>query len=104
MYHYYEDQIRQLGCELIEVDILRHPLEYGKYGYKLNKLYKKAGLLNRGEYKTAQENYEKLLDYYLGNRPYDEGALDYTYNIKASKNAEHVNPDLFYSYFPPTKR
>ena len=86
------------------VDILRHPLEYGKYGYKLNKLYKKAGLLNRGEYKTAQENYEKLLDYYLGNRPYDEGALDYTYNIKASKNAEHVNPDLFYSYFPPTKR
>lgn len=86
------------------VDILRHPLEYGKYGYKLNKLYKKAGLLNRGEYKTAQENYEKLLDYYLGNRPYDEGALDFTYNIKASRNAEHVNPDLFYSYVLPTKR
>lgn len=85
------------------VDILRHPLEYGKYGYKLNKLYKKAGLLNRGEYKTAQENYEKLLDYYVGKRPYDEGALDYTYDVKASRNAEHVNPDLFYSYVYPNK-
>lgn len=29
------------------VDILRHPLKYGKYGYKLNKLYKKAGLCLR---------------------------------------------------------
>lgn len=85
------------------VDILRHPLEYGKYGYKLNKLYKKAGLLNRGEYKTIQENYEKLLDYYVGKRPYDEGALDYTYDVKASRNAEHVNPDLFYSYVYPNK-
>lgn len=85
------------------VDILRHPMNYGKYGYKLNKLYKKAGLLNRGEYKTAQENYEKLLDYYVGNRPYDEGALDYTYDVKASRNAEHVNPDLFYSYVYPNK-
>lgn len=85
------------------VDILRHPMNYGKYGYKLNKLYKKAGLLNRGEYKTAQENYEKLLDYYVGNRPYDEGALDYTYDVKASRNAEHVNPDLFYSYVYPQK-
>lgn len=55
------------------VDILRHPLEYGKYGYKLNKLYKKAGLLNRGEYKTTQENYEKLLDYYTGKRPFRFG-------------------------------
>lgn len=27
MYHYYEDKIRQLGCELIEVDILRHPFK-----------------------------------------------------------------------------
>lgn len=85
------------------VDILRHPLEYGKYGYKLNKLYKKAGLLDRGEYKTAQENYEKLLDYYTGNKPYDAGAADYTYDIKARNNAEHVNPDLFYSYVYPNK-
>lgn len=85
------------------VDILRHPLEYGKYGYKLNKLYKKAGLLNRGEYKTAQENYEKLLDYYVGNKPYDEGALDFTYDIKARNNAEHVNPDIFHSYVTPSK-
>lgn len=85
------------------VDILRHPMNYGKYGYKLNKLYKKAGLLDRGEYKTTQENYEKLLDYYVGNKPYDTGALDYTYDVKASKNAEHVNPDLFYSYVYPNK-
>ena len=85
------------------VDILRHPLEYGKYGYKLNKLYKKAGLLNRGEYKTSQENYEKLLDYYTGNKPYDAGAMDYTYDIKAKNNAERVNPDMFYSYVTPQK-
>lgn len=85
------------------VDILRHPLEYGKYGYKLNKLYKKAGLLDRGEYKTIQENYEKLLDYYTGNKPYDAGAMDYTYDIKARNNAERVNPDIFYSYFTPNK-
>lgn len=78
------------------VDILRHPLEYGKYGYKLNKLYKKAGLLNRGEYKTTQENY-------TGNRPYDEGAFDYTYEVKARDNAERVNPDMFYSYVTPNK-
>ena len=86
------------------VDILRHPLNYGKYGYKLNKLYKKAGLLNRGEYKTIQENYEKLLDYYLGNRPYDEGALDYAYDIKVKNNAQRLNPDIFYSYVYPSKR
>lgn len=85
------------------VDILRHPLEYGKYGYKLNKLYKKAGLLDRGEYKTIQENYEKLLDYYTGNKPYDAGAADYTYDIKARNNAENVNPDIFYSYVTPQK-
>lgn len=85
------------------VDILRHPLEYGKYGYKLNKLYKKAGLLNRGEYKTTQENYEKLLDYYTDNRPYDEGAIDYTYDVKARDNAERINPDMFYSYVTPNK-
>ena len=85
------------------VDILRHPMNYGKYGYKLNKLYKKAGLLNRGEYKTIQENYEKLLDYYTGKRPYDEGALDFDYETKAMHNAEHVNPDLFYSYAHPNK-
>lgn len=85
------------------VDILRHPLEYGKYGYKLNKLYKKAGLLNRGEYKTSQENYEKLLDYYLGNRPYDEGAIDYAYDVKVRDNAERLNPDMFYSYVTPNK-
>lgn len=84
-------------------DILRHPLEYGKYGYKLNKLYKKAGLLVRGGYKTIQENYEKLLDYYTGNKPYDAGAIDYTYDIKARNNAERVNPDIFYSYFTPSK-
>lgn len=85
------------------VDILRHPLEYGKYGYKLNKLYKKAGLLDRGEYKTIQENYEKLLDYYTGNKPYNAGAADYTYDIKARNNAENVNPDIFYSYVTPQK-
>lgn len=85
------------------VDILRHPLEYGKYGYKLNKLYKKAGLLDRGEYKTIQENYEKLLDYYTGNKPYDAGTADYTYDIKARNNAENVNPDIFYSYVTPQK-
>lgn len=85
------------------VAILRHPLEYGKYGYKLNKLYKKAGLLDRGEYKTAQENYEKLLDYYVGNRPYDEGALEFSYDVKVKNNAERKNPDLFYSYVTPSK-
>lgn len=85
------------------VYILRHPLEYGKYGYKLNKLYKKAGLLDRGEYKTIQENYEKLLDYYTSKRPYDEGALDFTYDIMARNNAERVNPDIFYSYVTPQK-
>lgn len=85
------------------VDILRHPLEYGKYGYKLNKLYKKAGLLDRGEYKTAQENYEKLLDYYVGNRPYDEGALDFAYDVKVRDNAERMNPDIFYNYVTPNK-
>lgn len=85
------------------VDILRHPLEYGKYGYKLNKLYKKAGFLNRGEYKTIQENYEKLLDYYTGKRPYDEGASDFNYEIMARNNAEHVNPDIFHSYVTPSK-
>lgn len=26
-FHYYEDEIRQLGCELIETDILRHPIK-----------------------------------------------------------------------------
>ena len=85
------------------VNILRNPLEYGKYGYKLNKLYKKAGLLDRGEYKTIQENYEKLLDYYLENRPYDEGALDYTYDIKVRNNAQRLNPDIFHSYVYPNK-
>lgn len=85
------------------IDILRHPLEYGKYGYKLNKLYKKAGLLDRGEYKTAQENYEKLLDYYVGNRPYDEGALEFAYDVKVKNNAEHKNPDIFYNYVTPSK-
>lgn len=85
------------------VDILRNPMNYGKYGYKLNKLYKKAGLLNRGEYKTTQENYEKLLDYYTGNRPYDEGAIDYTYDVKVRDNAERINPDMFYSYVTPNK-
>lgn len=85
------------------VDILRHPMNYGKYGYKINKLYKKAGLLDRGEYKTIQENYEKLLDYYTGKRPYDEGTLDFDYETKAMHNAEHVNPDIFYSYVYPQK-
>ena len=85
------------------VDILRHPMNYGKYGYKLNKLYKKAGLLDRGEYKTTQENYEKLLDYYTGKRPYDEGALDYPYNIKVRNNAQRLNPDIFHSYVSPSK-
>lgn len=85
------------------VDILRHPLEYGKYGYKLNKLYKKAGLLDRGEYKTTQENYEKLLDYYTGKRPYDEGATNYAYEIEARNNAQRLNPDIFYSYVTPSK-
>ena len=85
------------------VDILRHPLEYGKYGYKLNKFYKKAGLLNRGDYKTAQQNYEKALDYQLGNRPYDEGALSFNYAGAVRDNAERINPDLFYTYNYPSK-
>ena len=85
------------------VDILRNPMNYGKYGYKLNKLYKKAGLLDRGEYKTIQENYEKLLDYYTGNRPYDEGATDYVYEIKVRNNAQRLNPDIFHSYVTPSK-
>lgn len=85
------------------VDILRNPMNYGKYGYKLNKLYKKAGLLDRGEYKNIQENYEKLLDYYTGKKPYDEGALEFTYDIKARNNAENVNPNIFYSYVTPQK-
>ena len=85
------------------VDILRHPMNYGKYGYKLNKLYKKAGLLDRGEYKTIQENYEKLLDYYIGKRPYDEGATDYTYEIKVRNNAQRLNPDIFHNYVTPSK-
>uniref|UniRef100_A0AAU8MHL7 Uncharacterized protein n=1 Tax=Geladintestivirus 4 TaxID=3233136 RepID=A0AAU8MHL7_9CAUD len=85
------------------IDILRSPMNYGKYGYKLNKLYKKAGLLDRGEYKTAQENYEKLLDYYTGKRPYNKGELDYTYDVKVRDNVERKNPDIFYSYVTPNK-
>lgn len=86
------------------IDILRNPMNYGKYGYKLNKLYKKAGLLDRGDYKTAQENYEKLLDYYTGDRPYDEGALDFSYDVKVKNNAERKNPELFYNYVGPSKK
>lgn len=86
------------------IDILRNPMNYGKYGYKLNKLYKKAGLLDRGDYKTTQENYEKLLDYYTGDRPYDEGALDFSYDVKVKNNAERKNPELFYNYVGPSKK
>ena len=86
------------------IDILRNPMNYGKYGYKLNKLYKKAGLLDRGDYKTIQENYEKLLDYYTGDRPYDEGALDFSYDVKVKNNAERKNPELFYNYVGPSKK
>lgn len=86
------------------IDILRNPMNYGKYGYKLNKLYKKAGLLDRGDYKTTQENYEKLLDYYTGDRPYDEGALDFSYDVKVKNNTERKNPELFYNYVGPSKK
>lgn len=53
------------------VNILRNPMNYGKYGYKINKLYKKAGLLDRGDYKTIQQNYEKNYIYDSGQLPYD---------------------------------
>lgn len=84
------------------VDILRNPMNYGKYGYRLNKLYKKAGLLNRGDYKTIQQNYEKNYIYDSGQRPYDYLAY---YNNKSYpiairdrilNNDEHYFDDWFY--------
>lgn len=84
------------------VDILRHPLEYGKYGYKLNKLYKKAGLLNRGEpysnmYRAYGDDVSVLLD---GKEPYTFN--DYKYDVMVK--AEKQNPNMFHTLVGPNKK
>ena len=63
------DEVLGFGANKV-VDIFRNLMNYGKYGYKLNKLYKKAGLLKREDYKTIQENYEKNYIYDPGQLPY----------------------------------
>ena len=83
------------------VDILRHPLEYGKYGYKLNKLYKKAGLLNRGEpysnmYRAYGDDIAVLLD---GREPYTFN--DYKHDVMVK--AERQNPNMFHTLVGPNK-
>lgn len=83
------------------VDILRHPLEYGKYGYKLNKLYKKAGLLNRGEpysnmYRAYGDDVSVLLD---GREPYTFN--DYKHDVMVK--AEKQNPNIFHTLFGPNE-
>lgn len=84
------------------VDILRNPMNYGKYGYKINKLYKKAGLLDRGDYKTTQQNYEKNYVYDSGQLPYDYIAYDNnrSYPIairdRVLNKDEHYFDDWFY--------
>lgn len=83
------------------VDILRHPLDYGKYGYKLNKLYKKAGLLNRGEpysnmYRAYGDDVTGLLN---GREPYTFN--DYKHDIMVK--AERQNPNIFHTLFGPNK-
>ena len=83
-------------------NILRNPMNYGKYGYKLNKLYKKAGLLDRGDYRTIQQNYDKNLDVALGNRPFENNW--YEYPIEVRNKAVNKNPDLFYTYITPDRR
>lgn len=83
-------------------NILRNPMNYGKYGYKLNKLYKKAGLLDRGDYKTIQQNYDKNLDVVLGNRTFENNW--YEYPIEVRNKAVNKNPDIFTVYITPDKR
>lgn len=83
------------------VDILRHPLDYGKYGYKLNKLYKKAGLLNRGEpynnvYRAYGDDTTVLLN---GREPYTFD--DYKHDVMVK--AERQNPNMFHTLFGPNK-
>ena len=83
------------------VDILRHPLEYGKYGYKLNKLYKKAGLLNRGEpysnmYRAYGDDVSVLLD---GREPYTFN--DYKHDVMVK--AEKQNPNMFHTLVGPNE-
>lgn len=81
------------------VDILRHPLEYGKYGYKLNKLYKKAGLLNRGEpYSNMDRAYGDDVTVLLnGREPYTFD--DYKHDVMVK--ADRQNPNLFHTLFGP---
>lgn len=83
------------------VDILRHPLDYGKYGYKLNKLYKKAGLLNRGEpysnmYRAYGDDITVLLN---GREPYTFN--DYKHDVMVK--AERQNPNMFHTLFGPNE-
>lgn len=83
------------------VDILRHPLEYGKYGYKLNKLYKKAGLLDRGEpYSNMYRAYSSEIETPWGDiefYPYS----DYRYSVM--NKVERKNPDIFRTLSGPNK-
>lgn len=78
------------------VDILRNPMNYGKYGYKLNKLYKKAGLLKRGDYKTIQENYEKNYIYDSGQLPYDYLAHHYNESYPIAIRNKILDKDKHY--------
>lgn len=83
------------------VDILRHPLDYGKYGYKLNKLYKKSGLLNRGEpysnmYRAYGDDITVLLN---GREPYTFN--DYKHDVMVK--AERQNPNMFHTLFGPNE-
>nr|DAG02465.1 MAG TPA: hypothetical protein [CrAss-like virus sp. ctXt06] len=78
------------------VDILRNPMNYGKYGYKINKLYKKAGLLDRGDYKTIQENYEKNYIYDSGQLPYDYLAHHYNESYPIAIRNKILDKDKHY--------
>lgn len=78
------------------VDIIRNPMNYGKYGYKLNKLYKKAGLLKRGDYKTIQENYEKNYVYDSGQVPYDYLAHHYNESYPIAIRNKILDKDKHY--------
>ena len=83
------------------VDILRHPLEYGKYGYKLNKLYKKAGLLDRGKpYGNVYKAYSSEIETPWGDfEPYTFS--DYRYAVM--NKAERKNPNIFRTLSGPNK-
>lgn len=83
------------------VDILRYPLDYGKYGYKLNKLYKKAGLLNRGEpYSNMDRAYGDDITVLLnGREPYTFN--DYKHDVMVK--AERQNPNMFHTLFGPNE-